>query len=85
VVDHSALAGAGLAAANSVHRMDRDLAIAALKAAGFTVEAESALYLRPTIRAPPTCSIRRFAGRPTSSFFGCASRADCDESSRIHG
>jgi predicted methyltransferase len=47
VVDHSASAGAGLAAANSVHRMDRDAAIAALKAAGFTVEAESALYLRP--------------------------------------
>lgn len=47
VVDHSALAGAGLAAANSVHRMDRDAAIAALKAAGFTLEAESALYIRP--------------------------------------
>ena len=47
VIDHSAAAGAGLAAANSVHRMDRDAAIAALTAAGFTVEAESALYLRP--------------------------------------
>jgi predicted methyltransferase len=47
VIDHSAAAGAGLAAANSVHRMDRDAAIAALIAAGFAVEAESALYLRP--------------------------------------
>jgi len=47
VVDHSAAAGAGLAAANSVHRMDRDLAIAALKEAGFTLDAESALYIRP--------------------------------------
>ena len=47
VVDHSAAAGAGLAAANSVHRMDRDAAIAALEAAGFTREAESALYMRP--------------------------------------
>jgi predicted methyltransferase len=46
VVDHSAAAGAGLAAANSVHRMDRDAAIAALKEAGFTLEAESALYIR---------------------------------------
>ena len=46
VIDHSAAAGAGLAAANAVHRMDRDAAIAALTAAGFTVEAESALYLR---------------------------------------
>ena len=44
VVDHSAAAGAGLAAANTVHRMDREAAIAALTAAGFTVEAESALY-----------------------------------------
>lgn len=47
VVDHSAAAGAGLAAANSLHRMDRDAAIAALTAAGFTVEAESAVYIRP--------------------------------------
>lgn len=47
VVDHSAAAGAGIAAANSVHRMDREAAIAALKGAGFTLEAESALYLRP--------------------------------------
>ena len=47
VVDHSAAAGAGIAAANAVHRMDRDAAIAALKTAGFTLEAESALYLRP--------------------------------------
>ena len=47
VVDHSALAGAGLAAANAVHRMDRDAAITALTAAGFRVEAESAAYLRP--------------------------------------
>jgi predicted methyltransferase len=47
VIDHSAAAGAGLAAANSLHRMDRDAAIAALTAAGFRLEAESALYLRP--------------------------------------
>ena len=47
VIDHSAAAGAGLAAANALHRMDRDAAIAALTAAGFRVEAESALYLRP--------------------------------------
>jgi predicted methyltransferase len=47
VVDHSAAAGAGIAAANSVHRMDREAAIAALTAAGFTLEAESVLYLRP--------------------------------------
>ncbi len=47
VVDHSAAAGAGLAAANTLHRMDRDAAIAALKAAGFALEAESAIYIRP--------------------------------------
>src|SRR5205085_4619580 len=35
VIDHSAAAGAGLAAANTLHRMDRDAAIAALTAAGF--------------------------------------------------
>ena len=47
VVDHSALPGAGVAAANALHRMDLQVAIAALTAAGFTVEAESDIYARP--------------------------------------
>jgi predicted methyltransferase len=47
VVDHSAAPGAGLAAADGVHRMDKAAAIAALTAAGFVLEAESALYARP--------------------------------------
>ena len=47
VVDHSAVPGAGLAAANAVHRMDKEAAIAALTAAGFVLEAESQLYARP--------------------------------------
>lgn len=47
VVDHNAAPGAGLAAANGVHRMDKALAIAALTGAGFTLEAESNLYARP--------------------------------------
>jgi predicted methyltransferase len=47
VVDHSAVPGAGLAAANAVHRMDKQAAIAALTAAGFVVEAESNIYSRP--------------------------------------
>jgi predicted methyltransferase len=47
VVDHSAVPGAGVAAANAVHRMDLQVAIAALTEAGFTVEAESEIYRRP--------------------------------------
>ena len=47
VVDHSAVPGAGVAAANAVHRMDLQVAIAALTDAGFTVEGESELYRRP--------------------------------------
>jgi predicted methyltransferase len=47
VVDHSAVPGAGLAAANAVHRMDKQAAIQALTAAGFVVEAESSIYSRP--------------------------------------
>jgi len=47
VVDHSAVPGAGVAAANAVHRMDLQVAIAALTEAGFTVEAETELYRRP--------------------------------------
>jgi predicted methyltransferase len=47
VVDHSAAPGAGLAAANTVHRMDRAAALAALTSAGFVLEAESDLYSRP--------------------------------------
>jgi predicted methyltransferase len=55
VVDHSAAPGAGLAAANAVHRMDREAAIAALTAAGFVLEAESDLYARPD--DPRTASV----------------------------
>ncbi len=47
VVDHSAVPGAGVAAANAVHRMDRQAAIDALTGAGFVLEAESDLYARP--------------------------------------
>jgi predicted methyltransferase len=47
VVDHSALPGAGLAAANSLHRMDLQAAIGALTEAGFAVQAESDIYARP--------------------------------------
>jgi predicted methyltransferase len=47
VVDHSALKGAGTEAANSIHRMDLAVAIAALTEAGFAIEAESDIYARP--------------------------------------
>jgi predicted methyltransferase len=46
VVDHSATAGSGLAAANTLHRIDREAAIAALTAAGFVIEAQSEIYAR---------------------------------------
>jgi predicted methyltransferase len=46
VVDHSAADGAGIAAANSLHRMDKQAAIAALAAAGFVLEAEQNFYRR---------------------------------------
>src|SRR5688500_5870310 len=44
VVDHSALAGSGTSAANTLHRMDRQAAIEALTAAGFRLDAEDDLY-----------------------------------------
>jgi len=44
VVDHSAADGAGAAAADSLHRMDRQVALDALTAAGFTLEEESDMY-----------------------------------------
>jgi predicted methyltransferase len=44
VVDHSAVDGAGLVAANSLHRMDQQAAIAALTAAGFVLEAEANFF-----------------------------------------
>ncbi len=47
VVDHSAAAGSGTSAANTLHRIDKQAAIAALTAAGFVLEAESPLYARP--------------------------------------
>ena len=48
VVDHLAEAGAGAAAADTLHRMDADLALNMLTAAGFVLEQESDLYSRPT-------------------------------------
>lgn len=47
VVDHSAAAGSGTSAANTLHRIDKQAAIAALTAAGFVLEAGSDLYSRP--------------------------------------
>ena len=47
VVDHSAPEGSGTSAANTIHRMDKQAAIAALTEAGFVLEAESDLYSRP--------------------------------------
>lgn len=47
VVDHSAAAGSGTSAANTLHRIDKQAAINALTAAGFVLEAESDLYARP--------------------------------------
>jgi predicted methyltransferase len=46
VVDHSAAAGSGTTAANTLHRIDKQTAIDALTAAGFVLEAESELYSR---------------------------------------
>jgi predicted methyltransferase len=47
VVDHSAAAGSGTAASDSLHRIDKQSAIDALTAAGFVLEAETGLYARP--------------------------------------
>ena len=47
VVDHSAVGGSGTTAASTLHRIDRQAAIAALEAAGFRLEAQSDLYARP--------------------------------------
>ena len=47
VVDHLAQDGAGAAAADTLHRMDADLALSMLTAAGFVLEQESDLYSRP--------------------------------------
>jgi len=47
VVDHLAADGGGLAAAGSLHRMDKAVALQALNAAGFVLEEESNLYAHP--------------------------------------
>jgi predicted methyltransferase len=47
VVDHTAAAGSGTTAANTLHRIDKQAAIEALTAAGFVLEAESGLYSQP--------------------------------------
>lgn len=47
VVDHKAVEGAGIEAAESLHRMDADVAMDALTSAGFVLEEESQIYSRP--------------------------------------
>ncbi len=47
VVDHTAMEGAGLDAANTLHRMDKQVAMDQLTAVGFVLEAESDLYANP--------------------------------------
>ena len=47
VVDHLAAEGGGAEAADSLHRMDRALALDALTSAGFVLEEESDLYAHP--------------------------------------
>lgn len=47
VIDHSAAAGSGTSAANTLHRIDKQAVISALSAAGFTLDAEAPLYARP--------------------------------------
>jgi predicted methyltransferase len=47
VVDHSAVAGSRLTAANSLHRIDKQAAIESVTAAGFKLEAEDTMYAQP--------------------------------------
>lgn len=47
VVDHRAAEGAGVEAAESLHRMDEQVAMDALTSAGFVLEEESEIYTRP--------------------------------------
>ena len=47
VVDHSAADGSGTSTTSALHRIDRQAAIDALKAAGFVLEAQSDLYAAP--------------------------------------
>ncbi len=47
VVDHLAAEDGGQAAADELHRMDRQIALDALTGAGFVLEEESDLYSRP--------------------------------------
>lgn len=43
IIDHDAVAGSGLAAANAVHRLDKAIVIEELTAAGFVLDGESAI------------------------------------------
>lgn len=47
VVDHSAAEGTGIQATGDTHRIDRQYALNALEAAGFTLDATSDLYAQP--------------------------------------
>lgn len=48
VVDHAANPGAGVEAADKLHRIDKAMVVEALTAAGFRLEAESPLFAMPS-------------------------------------
>lgn len=48
VVDHMAAEGGGVEAANTLHRLDTQMAMDALTAAGFELDAESDIYAHPS-------------------------------------
>jgi predicted methyltransferase len=47
IVDHTALAGSGLEAADKIHRIDPAIVRREVEAAGFKLEAESAMLAAP--------------------------------------
>jgi predicted methyltransferase len=76
VVDHQAPDGAGAAAADSLHRMDRQQALDALTQAGFELEEESDLYALAD--DPRTANVFEEAIRGRTSQFALRLRKPVD-------
>ena len=82
LVDHSAQPGTGSSAAQTLHRIDEQFAIADLRKQAWNGSRRCRTCATPATTAASRCSIRRSAAGPTASCICTASRSDQSRAGR---
>ena len=73
IIDHYAVDGSGISAADSLHRIDIGAVRSEVEAAGFVLDGSAICWPTPPIRARRWSSIRRSGATPASSCCGSGS------------